>query len=675
MGKIHLIEGYSKIAAGEVIERPASVVKELIENSLDASATKIFIALEDAGKRLIQIVDDGDGIPEEDVEIAFERHTSSKITSADELDRLNTLGFRGEALASIAAVSQIELITRTQAQAYAIRYVLNEGKKEVLEQAGGPIGTTLRVKNLFFNLPVRQKFMRNNKVELGHITDIICRYALAYPTIHFKLEHHGVAVINSPPWIPTMKIESPAKHQGGKKRTLNHAFPIEAYGHAIQTIYGKKIADAMIPIDNLDENTHIYGYIGTPDVARGEKNASSLFVNLRLVTNNAIAKTMEIAFEDYLMRNKYPFYVLFIDVPPETVDFNIHPSKKLVKFLDETEFFNRLQVILSDQVKSKLKTFSIAEKRADYSPTTAETVIDYWTPPQTDPQHQQLPKEYADMGVRASRHENASPATVRSNLHNQNPRNAAIIQRNEAAAPKKPTLGKSDLSKPTQLDLGTSQGNGTIMPHAPLNLSKTTLPVKNLPKLEFLDGGIQAGDTYLFFQNETGIVIIDQHAADERINYERVQEMFEANKVLTQQLLVPIKMDVAPNEVEFIKMAIEALGQYGFTLEHFGGNTFLIRTVPSFIKQLDHPTLIIDMCLEIVHMGQESSFSVLKKEIIQYMSCHQSVRAGEKISDFEKIKRLLFALDKVENPRHCAHGRPTYIEISFEELEKLFHRR
>ncbi|MHA1744872.1 MAG: DNA mismatch repair endonuclease MutL, partial [Promethearchaeota archaeon] len=324
MPKICKIVGYAKIAAGEVIERPASVVKELLENAIDAEASQIFITLGNAGKDLIEILDNGNGIPEDDMEIAFQRYTSSKIQNADQLEEIESLGFRGEALASIAAVSQIEIISRPASQPYAICLELYEGKLESKEQRGSPQGTTIKIKNLFFNLPVRQKFLRTNRVELGHITDVITRYSLAYPLIHFKLIHNGLTLINSPAW----KSSTPPPHKPNSEQTL----PIEAYGYSLQTIYGKKITSQMIPVEYADLDVKLFGYFGLPGVARSEKGAASIFVNNRLVTNKMISGVIIDAYKDYLMKHRYPFFVIFIEVSPKTVDFNVHPSKKIVKF-------------------------------------------------------------------------------------------------------------------------------------------------------------------------------------------------------------------------------------------------------------------------------------------------------------------------------------------------------
>ncbi len=362
MGKVGLIQGFEKIAAGEVIERPASVVKELVENSLDANAIHITLNIEGAGKNLIQIIDDGTGIEPEDVEVIFQHHYSSKIHSAEELENIETLGFRGEALASIAAVSQIELITRTQDNPVGYRLLLNAGQRESLEQCGAPIGTSLKIKNLFYNLPVRKKFLHSDKVELGHISDIVSRYALAYPQVHFKLIHNDLTLINSAEWVDPNNVQGSEAPEALVSRRAQ-ILPIKAYAQAIQNIYGKRVIEQMIPLDFSEGDFKISGYIGMPEIARSERAAASLFVNKRLVINQKINEIVEECYRDFIMRQKYPFYILMIDLPPNQVDFNVHPTKRMVKFLQEQEFMVKFQGIMQNIIREQFKANRITQNK------------------------------------------------------------------------------------------------------------------------------------------------------------------------------------------------------------------------------------------------------------------------------------------------------------------------
>ncbi len=656
MGKIRLIDGFEKIAAGEVIERPASVVKELIENSIDADASQIFFTIIDSGKTLIQVVDNGKGIDEPDVEIAFRRHTSSKIQSADELDSLHTLGFRGEALASIAAVSQIELITRPASQGYAVSLKMDAGKLVVKEESGGPAGTNLKIKNLFFNLPVRLKFMKSKKVELGHITDIVSRYALAYPAIHFKLEHNGVTLINSPKW------GGPA---GGHPPLLH----LDAYGHSIQTIYGKRVLNEMIPIEYEEDELYFCGYIGKPEIARSDRTASSLFVNRRLVTNKGLSSVIESAFEDFLMRRKYPFYVMFIELPPNTVDFNIHPSKKLVNFLNEVPLLDKIRLALNVLVKSKIiqsLNDANAPSRSKQPPRSEDTILDYWSPPS-----RKNITRVADSPIphsSPSLHQPAAGTSVRGGI---SPKQTHFRVKSPGSAPPHPSHKPPPGSAKSPANLYSAGG----VPDRATLLDPGVFNFQNLPTLTKLNSGIQAHDVYLIFQTDDELVIIDQHAAHERINYEKVTRDFDSMQVPVQELIVPIKMDVPINEVEFIKESLPKINEMGFDIEHFGGETFIIRKIPVFLKELSSSqSFIIDTCRDLLQIGKGKLFQDIRKETIQYLACHMSITKGDEIWSQNRIKKLLEELDRCDNPHFCAHGRPTYIKIAYTDLDKWFHR-
>nr|WP_147661342.1 DNA mismatch repair endonuclease MutL [Candidatus Prometheoarchaeum syntrophicum]QEE14387.1 DNA mismatch repair protein [Candidatus Prometheoarchaeum syntrophicum] len=649
MRKIHLIEGYSKIAAGEVIERPASVVKELLENALDAEADQIFITIENAGKNLIQIQDNGKGINEDDMEIAFQSHTSSKIKSADELDNLHTLGFRGEALASIAAISQIEIISHPAHQDYGKKLEIFEGKIKNNEQCGAPVGTTIKVANLFFNLPVRKKFMRSNRVELGHITDVLTRYSLAYPKVHFKLIHNSIVIINSPAWSDQNNVE-------GKNN-------LDPYKYAIQTIYGKNVSSNLIPIHFNDGNIKLNGFIGSPEISRSDKSAASLFVNKRLVTNNKISQLIINSYKDYLMRNRFPFYIIYIDVPPNKVDFNIHPSKKTVKFEDESKFLVDLQIIINDLIIGGFKQYHTKmNEEGKQKSNKDETIIDYWTlsnPKIIKPDLSPTPPLIMNStkSIKSAR----SQYSQDKKTHKTTQSHFKIGD--NTSKPFKPSLNSVKDKK-----------NSLISSQSKSSTIKPKINVTQLPPLNILNSGIQAGKNYLIFQNDEELVLIDQHAAHERINYEKVQEIYNSKTIPIQTLLVPLKMEVSPNETEFIKEAIPEMKTYGFEIEHFGRNTFIIRTIPVFINMQSNEALIKDMCMEILNLGKEHSFSEKRREILQFMGCHKSITAGDEIWSEEKIRNLIQQLDSCENPHACAHGRPVYIKIPFKELDKWFHR-
>ncbi len=559
------------------------------------------------------------------------------------MDNLHTLGFRGEALASIAAISQIEIISHPLQQEYGKKLKISGGKIKNNEQCGAPIGTTIKVANIFFNLPVRKKFMMSNRVELGHITDVFTRYSLAYPKIHFKLTHNSIVIINSPAWSDKNKNE-------GKNK-------LDPYKFAIQTIYGKNISNNLIPVHFNDGNIKLNGFIGSPEISRSDKGAASLFVNMRLVSNNKISQLIINSYKDYLMRNRFPFYIIYIDVPPNKVDFNIHPSKKTVKFEDEAKFLVDLQIIINDLIKTGFKQYHIKMNVSkSNSSKTSETIIDYWTPSN--------PKIIEpDLSI-------TPPTTIKSINHK--------IPKEKKTQKTTQTHFKIDKSASKQYksirQTVKNNKNSRISSQFDSTIINPKIDVIHLPPLQILNSGIQAGKNYLIFQNNDELVIIDQHAAHERINYEKVQQIYKSKTIPVQNLLIPLKMEVAPNETEFVKEAIPAMKTYGFEMEHFGRNTFIIRSIPVFINIRTEETLIKDMCIEIIHLGKEQSFSEKKREILQYMGCHQSIRAGDEIWNEKRIRKLIQQLDSCENPHACAHGRPVYIKISFKELDKWFHR-
>ncbi|WP_457558811.1 DNA mismatch repair endonuclease MutL [Candidatus Harpocratesius sp.] len=722
--KIKLIDGYEKIAAGEVIERPASVVKELVENAIDACASKIFISIKNAGKDLIQIIDNGSGIEADDLEIAFHRHTSSKIETADQLDSIGTLGFRGEALASIAAVSQIEITSRPATQENGMRLQMEAGKVLSKIPCGAPVGTEIKIKNLFFNLPVRKKFMRSNRVELGHITDIVTRYALAYPLIHFKLDHNNLTLLNSPHWRGKVKKRSPNQ--------VDVSIPdqnlIDIYGFSIQSIYGKKIQSHLIPIDIVGDNYHIFGFVGHPEIARSDKGASSLFVNHRFVISKEFYTMLADIYKDYLMRHKYPFFILFLETSPENVDCNVHPTKKIVKFVNPTQFFSLIQASIGKVIKNHLRqAYKDVNASSKKKPSFSETAMDYWTPSSANSSDSSDSSNSINStkinALRISTDLNISTGLKSSKPSNYS-RSSRDINNNDDIGQETPNISKRKSQPPQQthfisplkrknekfdqkiaenkspfVDLSKvykkidksgdlddkihrlKEGNLVQDESAfssqiqPAFSELPYIAVKNLPTLFKLNSGIQAGKNYLVFQSEDSLILIDQHAAHERINYERVQKWQNLDQVPIQRLILPIQIEVAPNEVDFVKAVLSDMKKYGFELDFFGGNTFLLRTIPAILQPKHlNPQLIIDLCLEIIQMGREKSFSEIKREILQYIGCHQSVRAGDEIWDEAKIKKIIKELDSCENPHHCAHGRPTYIKIPYKDIDRWFHR-
>ncbi len=755
MGKIREIKGYEKIAAGEVVERPASVIKELVENSLDAESTQIKIIMKNYGKELIQIIDNGTGIEKEDILLAFKSHASSKVHDADEMIEkgVTTFGFRGEALASISAVSNIELITRTADSPTAYKVTFSNGVFSPIEQTGGPKGTNIKVMNLFYNTPVRLKFLKSNAVELAHVTNILTRFALAHPDVHFQFFHNDAVLINTPK----------------SKSVLDR----------ILTLYGKMVADAMIPVAYEDSLFKIRGFIGLPETARSNRSVASVFVNRRWVVSSIITDLIEHAYEDYIMKNQFPFYVLFIELDPAKVDFNIHPTKKMVRFAYEDILIENLGKIIDGIVADKFKNSRIYGVKTDdmkeiirESKNTANSTQEAISDDEEETQFLETDKKFhASQNASLQRRINETPSNDLSNTTQPNDL-SITTQPNDLSNTTQPndlrnTTQPNDLRNTTQLnDLrntlisnkndqmqrfiqSTFKTETEIKPELRMPASKIDnragisdgagknyqdsrnstqgksksfvqeviqsfkqnrtqkdmeiqeleinnekepeqaedfqaqtknptilqtnerLNLKKLPQVRFPNESFQFHDNYIILQTEKGIIIFDQHAVHERINYEKTIKMFKERKVRKQKLIIPIPFSSNPEDIEFVSAAMDKLEQFGFELKQENNQLFL-TAIPSMISEINQQE-IVDAAKTIIEYGK-TSFEQLEDEIIHYIACKSSIKAGDTINDRDAIKRLLIELDNCANPFHCAHGRPTMVELSLTEIEKMFKR-
>lgn len=638
--KILKIKDAEKIAAGEVIERPANVVKELVENSIDAGATEIRIIIKDAGKSLIQVIDDGIGIPPEDIVIAFERHTSSKIRKIEDLDTLQTLGFRGEALASIASVSRVEITTKTEKSESGMFLCIEGGKVKEKRSTPAPIGTNIKVKNLFFNLPARQKFLKSNNTELGHITDIVQRYSLANPEIHFIYQHNDLMILNCP------------------------------LGNNLQTtvfhIYGKSIAKFMEPVDFSESETrvHLKGLLGHPKISKKHRRSSSLFINNRYITSDLLFSAIQDAYKGALMIGRHPFVVLFIKIDPATVDFNVHPKKLEIRFEDEKFIYNRIYHIVRQFVEDLF-----IQKEKKYISTDLEEYVEEKSNRKEETlkkieNHQKklekpikeirnIPKNEEDLQVIKDDHLEPAvlfPDQIPISSHQED------IERHIDAAS---VIKKEKLRKKEFHD----------------NLKKSN----KLPMMRLLRStGQLSNDIYVLLEGENdegeqGLYILDQHAASERISKEFYYDQYESTNKSRQKLISPMNIDVSPSERHFLEENLSEIRNLGFDIEHFGGNTFIVREIPVILGKAPNMNLINDMISDVAQIGKDKSFSKVKEEIINYLACHKSIRGGERLTSHQ-IRQLLIELSSCKDPFHCAHGRPTLRFISFKELDKLFKR-
>lgn len=556
----------SKIAAGEVVERPAAVVKELVENSLDASASRIRVEVRSGDAGSIRVVDNGDGIISGEVRLAFHRHATSKLALAEDLENIMTLGFRGEALPSIAAVSCIHMVTRHKDSQDGWEVSLRWGKVENEGPQGSPPGTTTTVSHLFDNIPVRKKFLRSSNAEAGRIGNLMSRYVLAHPDVRFELTVNGRMVLESP-------------GSGGLEE-------------ALAAVYGADIAQQMLQInpENLPGGYRVDGYVSPFSLNRPNRNHITFFVNTRWVQSRILSVALEQAYHGLLAHRKYPMAIVNITVPPQDVDVNVHPAKKEVKFREEGLMFS----IVQRAVRSTLMALS--------------------------------PVPHIDL----------APKTPAGKAYLQ----AALL----------PT--SAVIEKPSEEELQNHGGDRTI----------------NAPVLRVLG---QALNTYLVAEGPGGIFLLDQHAAHERVIYERIFKGMVTGKPSVQALLEPIIVELSPAYLEIVKDDREKLELYGFQLEPFGENTYLLRAVPTIFRKLDAAKGLRETLDMVVNEGYiKDRMTVLAASI----ACHGAVRAGMSLTNLEMVE-MVELLEMVENPHTCPHGRPTMLHLSSRHLEGEFGRR
>ncbi len=608
--KIKKIEDSEKIAAGEVVERPANVVKELIENSIDAGAKEIRIIVKKAGKNLIHVIDDGIGIPPDEIVIAFERHTSSKINKFEDLEVLSTLGFRGEALASIAAVSQVEITSRIKEKERGVKLVLEDRKIIDKKEIFCPIGTDIKVKNLFYNIPARQKFLKKDFTELGHITDIIQRYSLAYPHIHFIYMHNDLSILNCPAL-------------NDLKTTVFH-------------IYGKSVAKFMEPINFKEGNLELHGLLGHSEVSKNNRTHSSIILNKRYVISDLLFRAIQEAYKGTLMKGKYPFFVLHLEIDPSVIDFNVHPKKLNIRFENEDYIYNKVYNIVRKFVEEKF-----IEKEVTYD----FQEISKFTSPQTEDDKEE-PYDKSEISV--EEFENSS---------------------------------KYQIDKSVQLRLAdhdVDKGLGEVT-SAETFLREKYVVAKNFPKLRLISRtGQLSNKTYIILEginenDESGVYILDQHAASERVNKEFFYDLYKKSVKSKQKLISPLKIEVSPSDKFFLQHNLKEINRLGFDFEHFGGNTFILRSIPIIMGKTPSMQIIKEIISDITEIGKDKSFSEKLEEIINYLACHKSIRGGDDLS-LKMVRSLIIDLANCKDSFHCAHGRPTLKFISFKELDKLFKR-
>ncbi len=626
MGRIKLLDEatINKIAAGEVIEKPASIVKELVENSIDAGATAISVEITEGGKSFISVSDNGCGISEEDLGSVFERHATSKIEDSDDLFSILTLGFRGEAMASIAAVSEVELKTKSEEDTSGYYMLVKGGNILEKNAVGLPVGTSITVRNLFFNTPARLKFLKSDISEQGYIVDIVEKLALSNTAISFKLTVNNKPVLHTP----------------GNGDMLS----------VIHCIYGKNIAKSMLPLDYKSEHITIDGYIGKPEIAKGNSTFIILSVNNRVIKNRMLIEAVRQAYKTMLMNNKFPFAILNININTDKIDVNVHPTKAEIKFTDERAIFNTLYVAIRNCLNTSDLTFGTIEPdipKAVEAPAVnqAERVSE-----EKDRYVQQrMTEDIIPSNIGCGIDKKDFNTTSRLSAELFSPKRPEAFPEPEIEVIKKPCITNS-YKVNNDLDVKFDNDN------------------RRLPDLQIVG---QLFKTYILAQSGDSFYMIDQHAAHERITYEYLMDKYDTGDITIQQLLLPLVLELSPKETALLTGNFLIFQKLGFELEWFGDNTIAIRSIPIIMGEPCSGEFFSDILSTIE--GESKQLDAVKEKIIISMSCKNSIKAGDSLS-LDEINELVSRLGQTKSPFTCPHGRPTIITMTNYELEKKFKR-
>lgn len=650
-----------KIAAGEVIERPASIVKELVENAIDAGATHVTIEIEEGGISLIRITDDGSGIMKEDIRNAFLRHSTSKIRNVEDLLHITSLGFRGEALSSIAAVTKVEVITKTKEAILGTRYVIEGGQELSLDEAGSSDGTTFIIRQLFYNVPARRKFLKTAMTEAGHVQDLLIRLALSHPEVAFRFLNNNQEKLRT--------------SGSGKLKDV------------IYNIYGRDVASNLLELDYRQGGIHITGYLGKPLITRGNRNFETFFVNGRYVKSTMISRAVEDAYKDFMMQHKFPFVVLHFQVDTETVDVNVHPTKMELRFQNQQEVYKTVfeaihrqllepELIPQVEVPEPLAS-PVQEKKKTPSPDlklvrraipsdSKEAAVSIVTTPrdsaaQTVPEPVKEEPHNEDYFIRKMRERVMS-------YHNRNS-SAEVKDQKKIFRPEE----QKKRIQTSVREATTYKINETPVVQKPeqLNLFEEKL-LKREVRAEYRLIG-QVFDTYWLVQFQDNLYIIDQHAAHERVLYERTLKEMKNREFTSQYLSPPIILTLSMQEAELLKTHKERFERIGFEIEPFGGEEYAIRAVPANLFSIAKKELFMEMLDNLADGLSTNMTPDIIDEKVASMSCKAAVKGNNRLSA-QEVDALIGELLELENPYHCPHGRPTIIAMSKKELEKKFKR-
>lgn len=631
-----------KIAAGEVVERPSSIVKELVENAIDSGALAISIEIKDGGTSLIRVTDNGGGISKEEIKTAFLRHATSKIRRANDLFNIHTLGFRGEALSSISSIAKCEIISKPSTQLTGVRYVIEGGAEVSFEDVGAPVGTTLLIRDIFFNTPVRRKFLKSTSTETAYISELVEKFMLSNLDVSIRY------IVNN-----QTKLQSSGN--GDLKEV-------------IYQIYGREVHKALIEVDYSEDDISIKGFIAKPEISRANKSQLIYFVNGRYVRDKHIIKAIEDAYADRMMQHKYPFAVLMIEIDTQSVDVNVHPSKMEIRFSDEAYIYEKVK-----------KAIEVSLKKADM---IRQAGIDEEKKAAIKRNFERLPEPFEKnkLTLLTESDKNITTANLsdkKEEFLKDLPSIDLSLKPDKVLPELKvdtiiSTFDKADLERESK------QNNREVIYENKVNEDKLQEPA--VKQLEFLDKKAskkrniigQIFDTYWIVEFDKSMYIIDQHAAHEKVLYERFLKQFEKEELSSQLISPATVISLSSTEADAVEKHLPSLKKLGFEIEHFGGREYSISAIPNILPSVNKEVWLGELISELLEVDSvKNTESILEK--IASMSCKAAIKGNQKIS-FEEAKILIDELLELENPYNCPHGRPTVIKMTKTEIEKKFKR-
>lgn len=664
-----------KIAAGEVVERPSSIVKELVENAIDAAATAVTVEITDGGKKMIRITDNGGGMERDQVPLAFLRHATSKIERVEDLEQIASLGFRGEALSSIAAVSQVELITKTPSALSGVRYVINGGVEEAFEDMGAPEGTTFLVRNLFYNTPARNKFLKSDTTEGSYVSTLMEQLALSHPEISFKYIQN--------------------------KQVKLHTFGNYNVKDVIYNIYGREITKALLEVSYENDFMKIEGFVGKPEISRGNRNFENYYINGRFIKNRIISKGIEDAYKGFLMQHKFPFVSLHIQMEGNDLDVNVHPSKMEVRFARGTEVYDAVYETVRKALTTREMIQNVPFGKEEAPQKSAPLVRSGDVPEPFEAKRRASMPEY--------RRNQLAKGTI--TMEQQAVREQQIYQAKAPFSKAEEQLFAGTLKEKLEADQAPKQSiekntekstAPSAAPKVPRNIekkeevskqetSKKETPKEKIPKeeppkqLELFEEKLlapesrsrhqligQIFDTYWLVQFEDRFFIIDQHAAHEKVYYERFVKHFREQTIESQYLSPPLIVSLNLQEEATLQANQQYFKDFGFAIEPFGGKEYCINAVPTNLYGLTEESLFLEM-LDQLGSGKEKDPLGIFASRLATMACKAAVKGNHQMSS-QEANKLIDELLTLDNPYHCPHGRPTIISMTKTELEKKFKR-